>query len=104
MQLYQVFISAEDKGQAETILHALLTKKLILGGPILEGPAKFWWKGEIVSMGYCYILSYTTEGLKERVIEETKKVSKEEIPMLSFVRFEGNPDFSKLVRDTLSSS
>lgn len=50
MNYYQVFISAEDKGQATTILDALLKKKLILGGPILEGPAKFWWKGEIVEM------------------------------------------------------
>ena len=52
-----VLISAEDKEQADTILDALLEKKLIFGEPILEGPAKFWWKGEICEMNYAYILT-----------------------------------------------
>ena len=82
---YQVFISAENKEQATNILDALLKKKLILGGPILEGPAKFLWKEEIVEMNYAYILTYTLEKHKTAIIEETTKVSEEEIPMISFL-------------------
>ena len=101
MQHYQVFISAENRKQAEVILDSLLEKKLILGGPILEGPAKFWWKGKIVEMNYAYIFTYTVETLKQRVIDECKIVSIEEVPMLSFIPFEGNTELSKLIDETL---
>ena len=101
MSYYQVFISAEDKEQATTILDALLEKKLILGGPILEGPAKFWWKGKIVEMNYAYIFTYTLQKFKEAIIEETKKVSAEEVPMISFIPFEGNQELLKLIDEAL---
>ena len=101
MQYYQVFISAETKEQATKILDALLEKKLILGGPILEGPAKFWWKGKIVEMYYVYILTYTTEKHKAAVIEEATKESEEEVPMISFMPFEGNEALIKLIDQTL---
>lgn len=101
MKYYQVFISAENKEQGNAILDALLAKKLILGGPLLEGPAKFWWKGEIVEMSYCYILTYTIERLKQQLIDEYKKVSEEEVPMISFIPFEGNGELLKLIDSTL---
>ncbi|MFT5036962.1 MAG: hypothetical protein ACI9VM_000534 [Candidatus Azotimanducaceae bacterium] len=44
MKYKQVLISAETFEQADHILDVLLEKKLILGGPVLQGPAKFWWK------------------------------------------------------------
>ena len=101
MKYLQVLISAENKNQANTILDVLLSQKLILGGPILEGPAKFWWKSEIVSMNYAYIFTYTTEKFKEKIIEEVKKASIEEVPMVSFMLFEGNPELLKLIDETL---
>jgi uncharacterized protein involved in tolerance to divalent cations len=101
MQHYQVFISAENKEQASTILDALLAKKLILGGPILEGPAKFWWKGKIVEMNYAYILTYTTETFKQGIIDECKATSVEEVPMISFIPFEGNSELITLIDETL---
>ena len=104
MQYYQVLISAEDKEQATNVLDALLAKKLIVGGPILQGPTRFWWKGEIVDMPeYSYILTYTTEKLKQAVIEEYEKVSAEEVPMVSFIPFEGNPKLIELIDKTLGS-
>jgi uncharacterized protein involved in tolerance to divalent cations len=102
MQYYQVLISAENKEQATTILDALLAKKLILGGPIIEGPAKFWWKEKIVEMNYGYIITYTTETLKQAVIEETTKTSQEEVPMISFIPFEGNDKLIELIHETLA--
>ena len=82
-------------------MDALLEKKLILGGPILEGPAKFWWKGKIVEMNYAYILTYTTEKHKAAVIEEATKASEEEVPMISFMPLEGNEALIKLIDQTL---
>jgi uncharacterized protein involved in tolerance to divalent cations len=98
---YQVFISAENTEQANTILDALLKQKLILGGPILSGPAKFWWKGEIVEMGYCYILTYTKAELKEAIIKEVERISVEEVPMISFTPFEGNKKLESLIDETI---
>lgn len=101
MDCLQVFISAENRTQAEVILDALLKKKLILGGPILQGPAKFWWKGEIVEMNYAYIFTYTLEKHKDAIVEEVKAVSVEEIPMISFIAFEGNEELVELIEQTL---
>lgn len=101
MKYYQVLISAEDNKQANIILDVLLEKKLILGGPVLKGPAKFWWKDEIVKMDYCYILTYTKSKLKEEVIEEVGKVTREEIPMISFIPLEANRKLEQLLDHTL---
>lgn len=97
MTYLHAFISAETEEQAHTILDALLEKKLITGGPILQGPAKFWWKGEVVEMNYTYILTYTTEKHKEAVIEAVKEVSEEEVPMISFMSFEGNKELESYI-------
>jgi uncharacterized protein involved in tolerance to divalent cations len=96
-----VLISAETQGGAQKILDALLAKKLVLGGPVIEGPAKFWWKGDIVAMNYCYLVTYTLERLKQQVIEECERVSEEEVPMISFIPFEGNAKLLKLIDETL---
>lgn len=104
MKYYQVLISAEDVEEANVILDALLVKKLVLGGPVLGGPARFWWKGEIVKMDYCYIMTYTLEDLKDKVIEEVERVAEEEVPMVSFIPFEGNKKLLKLIDDTLKNS
>jgi hypothetical protein len=39
--------------------------------------------------------------LKEHVIEAAREASAEEIPMLSFIPFEGNDELNTLIRDTL---
>jgi len=83
------------------LLDALLEKKLILGGPILKGPAKFWWKGEIVAMEYAYIVTYTLEALKERLIAAAEEVSEEEVPMISFLLMEGNKRLLQFLGETL---
>jgi len=101
MQHYQVFISAENTKQANKILDHLLKKKLILGGPVLEGPAKFWWKGRVVRMNYAYIFTYTIKAFKQKIIKECKVVSAEEIPMISFTPLEGNSELIKLIDETL---
>lgn len=103
MKHYQVLISAENKQQANVILDALLSKKLILGGPILEGPAKFWWKGEIVEMNYVYILTYTREDLKEEMVRVAEDASEEEVCMISCIPLEGNLKLIELLNDTFDS-
>ena len=68
---------------------------------MLEGPAKFWWKDEIVEMNYAYLLTYTTEEHKDEVTKVAVSASEEEVPMISFIPFEGNDAFLKLIDETL---
>ncbi|HEY4489067.1 MAG TPA: divalent cation tolerance protein CutA [Candidatus Paceibacterota bacterium] len=101
MTYYQVFVSAENKEQATAILDALLEKQLVLGGPILEGPAQFWWKEERIEMGYAYLVTYTTDKHKDTVIRVAIEASKEEVPMISFIPFEGNSELLALIDKTI---
>jgi uncharacterized protein involved in tolerance to divalent cations len=103
MQYYQTFISAETVEQAEAIRSALLKEKIILGGPILEGPAQFWWKDNIVDMNYVYLLTYTRENLRDEVNNIAETTSREEVCMISHLPFEGNQKFISLLNDTLRS-
>jgi uncharacterized protein involved in tolerance to divalent cations len=99
----QVFISAENSEQASKIRDALMLKKIIPGGPILQGPAKFWWKEEMVEMDYCYIFSYTTADRKDELISEVKLNSVEEVPMVTFTTFEANQELLDWIDKTLSN-
>jgi uncharacterized protein involved in tolerance to divalent cations len=83
---YEVKISAENQEQADTILNSLLEKKLVTGGQFIVAPARFWWKGEIEDMPeYVTITSYTTDKHKEAVMEDVRKTTAEEFPMIAFV-------------------
>jgi uncharacterized protein involved in tolerance to divalent cations len=101
MNYYQVLISAETKEQAEKILDALLERKLVIGGPILEAPAKFWWKGKIVAMNYAYIMTYTLQRLEEEIIRTVEEVSDEEVPMVSLIPIETNAALRSLINETI---
>ena len=100
MQYLQVLISAENVEQANDILDALLNQKLIFGGPVLQGPAKFWWKGEICEMNYAYILTYTPVDLKDKMIAEAEKASPEEVCMISCIAMESNTSLERLLDET----
>lgn len=102
MKHYQVYISAEDKEQANTILNSLLEKKLVAGGLLLNAPARFWWKGKITDMNYYNISVFTIEKHKQAIIADVKRTSMEEVPMVWFVEFEGNEELLKWIEESLS--
>lgn len=83
---YEVKISAENQAQADAILDSLLAKKLVTGGQFIIAPARFLWKGEVENMSeYITITSYATDRQKEAIIEDVRKTSAEEFPMITFV-------------------
>jgi uncharacterized protein involved in tolerance to divalent cations len=83
---YEVKISAENQEQADVILDSLLAKKLVTGGQFLIAPARFLWKGTIENMKeYVTITSYTTNKYKDAVMEDVRKTSAEDFPMITFV-------------------
>jgi len=88
MKYYEVFISAENQGQADMILNPLLEKKLVTGGQFLYADARFLWKRKIHNMpGYVTITSFATEKYKDAVIKDISKTSAEEVPMIRFFEF-----------------
>ncbi|MBI1309436.1 MAG: divalent cation tolerance protein CutA [Proteobacteria bacterium] len=103
MDYLHVFISAETPQQAATIMDALLAKKLVFGGPTWQGPAKFWWKGEICAMDYCFLFTYTRADFKQTLIEEAEKASAEEVCMISFTPLDANPALIRLLDTTFGN-
>jgi uncharacterized protein involved in tolerance to divalent cations len=99
---YEVKISAENQAQADAILNSLLEKKLATGGQFIIAPARFWWKGEIEDMHeYVTITSYTTDKHKEAVMEDVRKTSVEEFPMITFVAID---DLNQELRDWIDGT
>lgn len=104
MQYFQVFISAEQTVQAHRILDRLIARQLVLGGPVVGGPAKFLWNFKesdvpsamrehrlfTLEQDYNYIITYTREDLKEELVDVAESASLEEVCMISFLPMEPN--------------
>lgn len=114
MQYYQVFISAEQTSQAFRILDALMEKQLVLGGPVVGGPAKFLWNFKesdvpaelrehklfTLEQDYNYLITYTREDLKGELIDVAESASLEEVCMISMLPMEIN----RSLRDLLDAT
>ena len=99
---YEVKIGAENQEQADTILNSLLAKKLVTGGQFIVASARFLWKGEVHDMKeYVTITSYTTDKLKEAVMEDVNKTTVEEVPMVTFV---AHDNLSQQMRDWIDAT
>lgn len=97
----KVEISAETKENADEIINSLLNQKFVTGGQFIHAPARFLWKGKITDMDYFTITSFTLDKHKEAIISEVKKVSIEEVPMITFTPFDGNVELLKWIEETL---
>ncbi len=104
IEYYQVWLSAETQEDAKEILHALVNAKLIVGGTILSGPSCFWWKGEEVDMDYFYIMGFSTTEHRAAIEKSYAQVSKEEVPMASFIKIEGNGKFLQYIFETVAGN
>lgn len=106
MTIYEVKISAEDQAQADAILASLLDKHLVTGGQFLSSPARFWWKGEVVDMAvYTTITSYTLEEHRDAIIDDVRRTSQEEVPMITFVAVDAiNRELHDWITETLGAN
>src|SRR5712675_2178157 len=69
-KFYQVMISSELRTQALRLLERLIAKRLIFGGPVFNGSARFLWKNEIVEHDYCWTITFTPQDLRDALLEE----------------------------------
>ncbi len=98
---YEVKISAENQEQADKILNSLLEKKLVTGGQFIKAPARFLWKGKVQDMDYVTITTYTNHKNKNSVIDDVRKTSAEEVPMMTFTLPD---DINKELRDWIDET
>jgi hypothetical protein len=91
MKYLQVMISSELRTQALRLLDHLIRKRLIFGGPVFSGPARFLWKNEIVEHDYCWTITFTRDDLRDELIREAETESAEAICMITFTPFDGSP-------------
>ena len=98
-KFYQVLISSELRTQGLRLLEHLISKRLIFGGPVLSGPARFLWKNEIVEHDYCWIVTFTREDLRDELIKEAESESAEAICMITFTPFDGSPAMQALLEE-----
>src|SRR5258708_31656698 len=98
MKYLQVLISSELRTQGLRLLEHLIAKRLIFGGPVLSGPARFLWKNEIGEHDYCWIITFTREDLRDELIREAEKESVEAICMITFTPFDGSPAMRALLQ------
>ena len=89
-----VLINSTSKKEADKIIVSLLKKRLVAGANIYDSPAKFWWKGKIEEYPYLSITAYTKKIKINQVVEEIKKLHKDEVPGITFHDvIDGNLDF-----------
>ena len=98
-KLYQVMISSELRTQGLRLLEHLISKRLIFGGPVFSGPARFLWKNEIVEHDYCWTITFTREDLRGELIREAEQESAEAICMITFSPFDGSPAMQALLEE-----
>jgi len=105
LEFYQIWLSAEREEDARKILNGLTTRKLIVGGSIVNAPSHFWWKGkEIDLQDYCYVMAFSSADRKHEIEKEYARLSTEEIPMASFTKFEGNEKFLAYIYENTRES
>ena len=97
MKYVQVMISSELRTQAVRLLDHLIRKRLIFGGPVFSGPARFLWKNEVVEHDYCWTITLTREDLRDEFIREAEAESDEAICMITFTPFDGSPAMHALL-------
>jgi uncharacterized protein involved in tolerance to divalent cations len=98
----QVFISAPNKEQADEILDTLLSKHLVAGGLITNGPSRYWWQGKIEEAVYFNISAFSKVSNKQNIIEVVKSISYDEVPMIWFVNIDGNVEFLEWIESGIS--
>src|SRR5260370_22903469 len=98
-KFYQVMISSELRTQGLRLLEHLIAKRLIFGGPVLSGPARFLWKNEIVEHDYCWTITFTPQDLRDELIKKAEKESADAICMITFSSFDGSPAMQALLEE-----
>lgn len=97
----QVLISATTKNEANKISDNLVTRKLIAGSLIINGPSRYWWDGKVVEKEYYNVQAFSLIKNKSKIISEVKKIHNDKCPIIAFFKIDGNDEFLKWVKESV---
>ena len=101
-EYHRVLINATTKDEAKQILRTLLEKRLIAGGMITEGESQYWWNNQVEEKIYYNLSAFTLAKNKQKIIDETKKIHKDDAPIVAFFKIEdGNKEFLKWIEENV---
>jgi uncharacterized protein involved in tolerance to divalent cations len=95
----QIIISATTKDEADKISDSLVTKKLIAGSLIINGPSRYWWENKIVEKIYYNVQAFSLMKNKNKIIEEVKKIHSDKCPIIAFSKIDGNKEFLEWIAE-----
>lgn len=98
-EFYQVMISSELRTQGLRLLEHLIAKRLIFGGPVFSGPARFLWRTRLSSTTTAGRLRSPGKTLRDELIKEAEKESAEAICMITFSPLDGSPAMQALLEE-----
>ena len=98
-----IIISATSREEADRISEVLVKKKLIAGSLILKGDSRFWWKGKVQKEPYWNVHAHSLAGNRERIIEVVEGMHKDEVPIIAFLKLDGNEKFLNWIREEIGN-
>lgn len=84
----QLFLTCEDRAEAEKIAHVLLEKKLIACAKYVPIDCSYWWEGEITEGKEVLVVMESRLDLFDTVEAEVKKIHSYETFVLTTNRVE----------------
>ncbi len=99
-ELVIVYLTCANLEEAQKIGQHLVEKRLVACVNIIPKIfSYYWWEGQLVSDEEVSLIAKTQAFLKERIIEEVKKVHSYEVPAILFLPIaDGNPDFLSWIK------
>lgn len=96
-----IFVTCPSKKVANTVVDALLKKKLIACANVLPGvKSKYWWKGKIESSAEVLIIMKTKSKLFDAAQKEIKALHPYDVPEIVCVKVDkGSKDYLKWIKD-----
>ncbi len=96
-----VYLTFPDLKEARKVGRLLVEKRLAACVNIIPKIfSYYWWKGDLVSDEEVSLIAKTQASLKEKIVEEIKKVHSYEVPAILFLPISGgNPDFLSWIEE-----
>jgi periplasmic divalent cation tolerance protein len=98
MVLVDLFITCADDAEANTILHALLNRRLIACGNTWPVSSSFRWEGTVERASEVMLLVKTTSDRESEAIALITELHSYDVPAISVVSVRaGSPEYERWV-------
>lgn len=101
-----IFVTAASKKEAKQIISALIKKRLVACGNILDGvDSTFIWRGKVDSAKEVLIILKTKKNLFKKVASEIKRLHSYEVPeIIAMPIVEGGKKYLEWINENVQIS